>query len=74
MERLGAAIEITADRGQPKLQIFATGSAVEGKSNSAAGLVIMTGEVIIHRWYAVTGVLSNSFQTEKIAMEKPCCG
>ncbi len=68
--QLSAAIKTIADRGQTDLQIFTDGSTVEGTSNGGAGLVVIAGESIIHRWHAATGVHSSSFQVEKTAMEK----
>ncbi len=67
---LSAAIKTIADRGHTDLQLFTDGSTVEGTSNGGAGLVVMAGKAIIHRWQAATGVHSSSLQAEKTAMEK----
>ncbi len=62
-------MQCIAERGQEDLQLFTNGSMMEGTANSSAGLIIMAGGAIIHRWHARTGAQSSSFQAEKTAMQ-----
>ncbi len=54
---------------QADLQLLTDGSAMDGTTNGGAGLIIMAGGAIIHRWQAPTGAQSSSFQAEKTAMQ-----
>ncbi len=45
-------------------------STEEATLHVSAGLGIMAGEAIIHRWNAAMGVLSITYQAEQTVMEK----
>ena len=67
-QQLAATLAVIEDTGPTDIQVYTDGSTQEGTTDGGAGMVAMSGKVIIERWHAPTGRWSSSYQAEKSAM------
>ena len=63
-QQLAATLAAIEDTGPTDIQVYTH----KGTTDGGAGIVAMSGEVIIERWHAPTGRWSSSYQAEKSAM------